>query len=78
VVEDETGETVKALLYRGTPDNPGFWRRALLDLPFAAGMMIVCCITSFYVLWTEHHSSWFYGFVFRPSRHGRRGWSQWP
>lgn len=41
MVEDETGETVKALLYRGTPDNPAFWRRALLDLPFAAGMMIV-------------------------------------
>ena len=41
MVEDESGETVKALLYRGTPDNPAFWRRALLDLPFAAGMILV-------------------------------------
>jgi hypothetical protein len=23
--------------YRGTPDNPAFWPRALKDLPFAAG-----------------------------------------
>jgi hypothetical protein len=28
---------MKVLLYRGTPDNPGFWPRALFDLPFAAG-----------------------------------------
>lgn len=27
----------KALLYRGTPDNPAFWRRVLFDLPLAAG-----------------------------------------
>jgi alpha-tubulin suppressor-like RCC1 family protein/cation transport regulator ChaC len=31
--------TSKALLYRGTPDNPAFWKRALLDLNFAAGIM---------------------------------------
>jgi cation transport regulator ChaC len=37
VVEDETGETHQALLYRGTPDNPAFWPRALLDLPLTAG-----------------------------------------
>ena len=37
VVEDETGELHQALLYRGIPDNPAFWNRALLDLPLAAG-----------------------------------------
>jgi cation transport regulator ChaC len=37
VVEDETGDTHQALLYRGTPDNPAMWNRALLDVPFAAG-----------------------------------------
>jgi hypothetical protein len=37
VVEDESGKTVRALLYRGTPDNPAFWPRALRDVPFAAG-----------------------------------------
>ena len=37
VVEDKSGETHKALLYRGTPENPAFWPRALLDLPLAAG-----------------------------------------
>lgn len=37
VVEDESGETVRCLLYRGTHDNPAFWPRALRDLPFAAG-----------------------------------------
>ena len=37
VVEQDTGKTVKALLYRGTPDNPAFWSRTLLDLPYAAG-----------------------------------------
>jgi len=41
VIEDDTGETVKALLYRGTPENPAFWKRALLDLPFAAATMAV-------------------------------------
>ena len=43
VIEDDTGETVKALLYRGTPDNPAFWKRALLDLPLAAGEFINIC-----------------------------------
>lgn len=43
VVEDETGKNVKALLYRGTPDNPAFWKRALLDLPFAAGKLLRAC-----------------------------------
>ena len=41
VVQDDTGETVQAVLYRGTPDNPAFWNRALLDLPFAAAIMAV-------------------------------------
>jgi alpha-tubulin suppressor-like RCC1 family protein/cation transport regulator ChaC len=41
VVEDDTGKVVKALLYRGTPDNPAFWERALLDLVFAAAIMSV-------------------------------------
>jgi alpha-tubulin suppressor-like RCC1 family protein/cation transport regulator ChaC len=41
VVEDETGETYQAVLYRGTPDNPAFWPRALLDLPLAAAIMSV-------------------------------------
>ncbi len=41
VVEDETGDTYQALLYRGTPDNPAFWSRALLDLPMAAAVMSV-------------------------------------
>lgn len=39
MVEDQTGETVQALLYRGTPENPAFWRRALRDLPFAAAVI---------------------------------------
>ena len=37
MVEDETGNVVQALLYRGTPDNPAMWPRALRDLSFAAG-----------------------------------------
>eukprot|EP00804_Cyclotella_cryptica_P009136 CCRYP_003210-RB/>CCRYP_003210-RB protein AED:0.04 eAED:0.04 QI:845/1/1/1/0.5/0.66/3/313/573 len=41
VVEDDTGNTVKALLYRGTPGNPAFWKRALLDLPLAAATISV-------------------------------------
>ena len=41
VIEDDTGNTVQALLYRGTPANPAFWARALLDLPFAAAVMAV-------------------------------------
>ena len=32
---------IKALLYRGTPDNPAFWSRPLLDLSFAAATMAV-------------------------------------
>jgi hypothetical protein len=39
VIEDDTGQTVKALLYRGTPENPAFWKRAYLDLIFAAGKL---------------------------------------
>eukprot|EP00980_Cylindrotheca_fusiformis_P007349 scaffold1525_cov142-Cylindrotheca_fusiformis.AAC.149 len=41
VVEDETGDTHKALLYRGTPDSPAFWNRVMLDLPLAAAIMSV-------------------------------------
>mmetsp|Transcript_3704 Transcript_3704/g.8247 ORF Transcript_3704/g.8247 Transcript_3704/m.8247 type:complete len:792 (-) Transcript_3704:176-2551(-) len=41
VVEDDTGNTVKALLYRGTPDNPAFWKRVLMDLPLAAAIISV-------------------------------------
>ena len=41
VVEDDTGKTVKALLYRGTPDNPAFWKRVLLDLQYAAAVISV-------------------------------------
>ncbi len=47
-VGDENGEisvrnharmtvTRKALLYRGTPENPAFWERLVFDLPLAAG-----------------------------------------
>ncbi|GKY94634.1 hypothetical protein MPSEU_000428900 [Mayamaea pseudoterrestris] len=39
VVVDETGETVQCLLYRGTPDNPAFWPRALQSLTFAAAVI---------------------------------------
>lgn len=38
-MEDNSGQTVQALLYRGTPDNPAFWPRALQDLPFAAAVI---------------------------------------
>lgn len=38
---DDEKNTVQALLYRGTPDNPAFWKRALMDLPFAAATMAV-------------------------------------
>ena len=31
----------KALLYRGTPENPAFWKRVMFDLPLAAGECIV-------------------------------------
>eukprot|EP00934_Nitzschia_sp_Nitz4_P006224 Nitzschia sp. Nitz4//scaffold171_size48012//22476//24443//NITZ4_007123-RA/size48012-snap-gene-0.26-mRNA-1//-1//CDS//3329538695//6214//frame0 len=41
VIEDKTGETHHALLYRGTPDNPAFWPRVLMDLPLAAAVMAV-------------------------------------
>lgn len=41
VVEYDTGKAVKALLYRGTPENPAFWEKALLDLPMAAAVMSV-------------------------------------
>ncbi|KAL7469560.1 hypothetical protein ACHAXS_009813 [Conticribra weissflogii] len=41
VVEDDTGNIVKALLYRGTPDNPAFWKRVYFDLPLAAATMSV-------------------------------------
>ena len=46
VVEDVSGNTVRALLYRGTPENPAFWPRALRDLPFAAG---TCFMDSSYI-----------------------------
>eukprot|EP00522_Entomoneis_paludosa_P002073 CAMPEP_0172476706 /NCGR_PEP_ID=MMETSP1065-20121228/70515_1 /TAXON_ID=265537 /ORGANISM="Amphiprora paludosa, Strain CCMP125" /LENGTH=663 /DNA_ID=CAMNT_0013234935 /DNA_START=140 /DNA_END=2131 /DNA_ORIENTATION=+ len=39
VVEDESGDNVQALLYRGTPDNPAIWTRALRDLPYAAAVL---------------------------------------
>jgi len=41
VIEDDTGEKFKALLYRGTSENPAFWNRVLFDLPLAAAVMSV-------------------------------------
>ena len=41
VVEEETQKTHRALLYRGTPDNPAFSSRALVDLPLSAAIMSV-------------------------------------
>ena len=41
VVQDKTGETHQALLYRGTPDNPAIWPRALRDLPLTAAVIAV-------------------------------------
>ena len=41
VVEDASGRTLRALLYRGTPDNPAIWPRALRDLPYAAAVLSV-------------------------------------
>ena len=47
VVEDEEdgisspSQYQKALLYRGTPDNPAFSKRALLDMTYAASIMAV-------------------------------------
>jgi alpha-tubulin suppressor-like RCC1 family protein/cation transport regulator ChaC len=39
VQEDESKETVQCLLYRGTPENPAFWPRALKCIPFAAAVI---------------------------------------
>lgn len=39
VVLDETGETVQAALYRGTPDNPAIWPRVLRDHVYAAAVL---------------------------------------
>lgn len=41
VIEDESGKQFKALLYRGTHENPAFWKRALIDLPLCAAVMSV-------------------------------------
>lgn len=41
VVEEGTQKTYRALLYRGTPDNPAFLSRALLDLSLSAAIMSV-------------------------------------
>jgi len=41
VIEDDSGEQFKALLYRGTSENPAFWQRVLFDLPLAAAVMSV-------------------------------------
>ncbi len=41
VVEEESQKTYRALLYRGTPDNPAFSSRALIDLPLSAAIMSV-------------------------------------
>lgn len=50
VIEDEeedgrssssSSQYQKALLYRGTPDNPAFSKRALLDMTYAASIMAV-------------------------------------
>lgn len=37
----DNDNTVRALLYRGTPDNPAFWSRLVWDLPLAAAIMAV-------------------------------------
>ena len=56
VVEDDTGNTVKALLYRGTPDNPAFWKRAFLDLPLAAGeWRHICCMLGAFTVLSGYH-----------------------
>jgi len=39
VVLDDTGETVQAALYRGTPDNPAIWPRVLRDHVYAAAVL---------------------------------------
>jgi cation transport regulator ChaC len=41
VIEDETGRTVQAVLYRGTPDNPAIWPRVFKDTPYAAAVLSV-------------------------------------
>ena len=41
VVEEGTQETHRAVLYRGTPDNPAFSSRVLIDLPLSAAIMSV-------------------------------------
>lgn len=41
VVEEGSQKKYRALLYRGTPDNPAFSSRALLDLPLSAAIMSV-------------------------------------
>lgn len=41
VVDEGTQTTHRALLYRGTPDNPAFSSRALIDLPLSAAIMSV-------------------------------------
>lgn len=40
-VQLEGNNTISALLYRGTPENPAFWKRPLMDLYFAAATMSV-------------------------------------
>ena len=46
VVEDETKETVQALLYRGTPDNPAMWPRALRSGRCVRGNRTHACATA--------------------------------
>lgn len=41
VVMDDTGETMQAALYRGTPDNPAIWPRVLRDHVYAAAVLSV-------------------------------------
>ena len=41
MIEDDDGTVRKALLYRGTPENPAFWERVVFDLPLAAAIMSV-------------------------------------
>ena len=41
MIEQEDGTVRKALLYRGTPENPAFWERVVFDLPLAAAIMSV-------------------------------------
>ena len=41
VVLDDTGETVRAALYRGTVDNPAIWPRVLRDHVYAAAVLRV-------------------------------------